>query len=251
VRLAIGGVIHRRWTLDAYLQAMAALEKPPDHVMAWVVDDADGLSSASIMAREGQKRAIVNVVCLPGIEYRRQSAGLREKVSMYTRLACLRNILAEVALGQECDALLSVDSDIIVPPDLLTRLLSTRKPWVAGLVRNSQDGRYWNVMRLRNIESDAGLTDHFLPVGVNAHGETWPGPEGAGWDPRDPAREQCLMAGAACLYSRDLLERARWRTDGRGRQEDVGFAIQAFRAGFRAWYVPVICQHLTVEGTTC
>ena len=237
MKVAVGGVIHDRWTVDPYLDAIEALRAPKDcEIMrVWVADGNYGNDLPGL-------RVIVDT--LPGAHYSRQTSNSRE---IYGRLAALRNVLAEVALGMDCDALLSIDSDIIVPADLLARLVATGKPWVAPLVRNAAEGAtprgHWNIFKLYEIERQAGLVDHFRPIGPN-----FPPPEGTDHDPRDRQKGRCLAAGACCLYSRELLEKVRWRTDGRGRQEDVGFAIGAFEAGFRAWYIPLVCRHLTVDG---
>ena len=238
MRIAIGGIVHERWTIPLYLEALDKLDtRGIDAVRTFVVD---GDLTEGCWDVGGEV-----VYCeLSGPHYRRQKSNDR---AIYGRMATLRNILRELALGMDCDALLSVDSDIIVQPDLLQRLVATVKPWVAPLVRNDVDGTnprgHWNVFKLRGIERDAGLVDHFLPMGPG-----WPKEEVLGWDPRDPKREECLAAGAVCLYHRELLEKVRWGTDERGRQEDIGFAMAAFKAGFRASYIPVRLKHLTVDG---
>lgn len=50
-----------------------------------------------------------------------------------TQVASARSILAEQALEQKASHILYVDDDMVVPPDLLTRLLSHEKPVVAAL----------------------------------------------------------------------------------------------------------------------
>jgi len=248
VKVAVGGLIHDRWTVDLYLDAIEALRPPKDcEIMrVWVADGNYGNDLPGL-------RVIVDT--LPGRHYHRDAGVPARNESerhmflreIYGRMAALRNVLAEVALGMDCDALLSIDSDIIVPADLVERLVATGKPWVAPLVRNAAEGAtprgHWNVFKLYEIERQAGLVDHFRPIGPN-----FPPPEGTDHDPRDRQKGRCLAAGACCLYSRELLEKVRWRTDARGRQEDVGFAIGAFEAGFRAWYIPLVCRHLTVDG---
>ncbi len=238
MKVAIGGIIHDRWTIEPYLAAMGKLDQPCEVAFCWVVDGSQELAE-----RLGGA-AVVNIAHLSGEQYERQESKSR---AIYARMATLRNLLATLALGMDCDALLSVDSDVIVPPDLLTRLLATKQDWVAPLVRNDAKNRtprgHWNVFKLTQIERQGGLVDHFRPMG-----DGWPTEDVLAWDPRDEKKERCLAAGACCLYSRKLLEAVRWRTDGRGRQEDIGFAVDAHLAGYRASYVPVRCRHLTVDG---
>ena len=244
MKIVVGGIIHERWTIDPYLEAMAKLAHPCEVVFAWVVDGSEELADQLAEHWWAPSAAVVNVTHLSGTRYTRQA---NEGEAIYQRMATLRNILRGLALDLGCDALFSVDSDIIVPSDVLTKLVATGKPWVAPLVRNDAEGGnprgHWNVFKLRGIERDAGLCDHFRPIGPG-----FPKEDMIGWDPRDQKKEQCLAAGAVCLYGRELLEKARWRTDSRGRQEDIGFSIDAFKAGYRAWYIPVQCRHLTVDG---
>ena len=250
MRVVVGGVLHERQTVPAYLEAMRVMETLGlDVTYLWV---HDGKVPSARLIHDGLFAHDISLMFpdLPGRQYDRQtlpSPSARREV--YGRLATLRNILADEALRLGADYLFSVDSDILPPPETLVRLVATGNPWVSALVRNSAtDRRCWNVFHLRRVDTDGGLVSHFLPCGNGARGEPWPGPEGVGWDPRDNSREQDLATGAVTLYSADLLRKARWATDHRGRQEDVGFAIQAFAAGYRAWYLPIFCRHLTVEG---
>ena len=247
LKVAIGGILHERWTVPAHLEAMWALNTTGLNVVhVWVLDGS--VPSVWEDSRAPLSRKLLS--SLPGRNYDRTSLTQpSERRAVYGRLATLRNMLADEALRLGADFLLSVDSDILPPPETLMRLLGAAQPWCAALVRNSAtDPRCWNVFRLRRVDTDGGLVSHFLPCGNGARGESWPNSAGAGWDPRDPKQERDLAAGACCLYSADLLRKTRWATDHRGRQEDVGFALSAFAAGYRAWYLPIVCQHLTVDG---
>ena len=246
MRIAIGGILHDRWTLEPYLNAMEALDLGGiEPVWTWVLDgefeheiDLPGWMGAS---------PLVASVDLPGPHYARQGGSVENRILVHRRLACLRNILRELAIEADCEALFSVDSDIIVPRNTLRRLVDTGEPWAAALVHNAPDGHAWNVFRVTDIESQGGFAHHFRAMGHGVEGN-WPPKDGVGWNPRDKTKEQNLGAGAVCLYRRDLLQVARWEAHGRGGGEDMGFALNAFRAGFSAWYLPILCRHLTVDG---
>jgi hypothetical protein len=243
MRIAIGGILHDRWTVPAYLEAMEALDLGGiEYVWTWVLD-----GQFDVPVELPGNSPFVAAVDLPGPQYARQGGNAEARVLVHRRLACLRNILRELAIEADCEALFSVDSDVIVPANTLRRLVDTAKPWAAALVHNSPDGRAWNVFRVTDIETQGGFAHHFAAMGDGVKGE-WPGREGAGWDPRDNQKTECLGAGAVCLYRRDLLQAARWEAHPRGGGEDLGFALNAFAAGYRAWYLPILCRHLTVDG---
>ncbi|HUT62135.1 MAG TPA: hypothetical protein VNA25_30215 [Phycisphaerae bacterium] len=248
MRVAIGGIVHDRWTIEPWFRSLERLDTTGLELRwAFVCDERISKWQTPLPIGPAVEGAVVEVT-IPGPHYNRSRENGRIE---YGRLATMRNILAETALGLGCDGLLSVDSDIAAPSRLLQDLVGSQKDWAAGLVRNSPDGRYWNVFKLREVATQGGLVSHFRPLPVAQErmqvGGGSGGREPRSGDPHDPTHEACLAAGAVCWYSRDLLLAARWQTDARGRQEDVGFALEAFRAGYRAWYVPTICKHLTVD----
>ena len=244
MKIVAGGILRDRWTVGAYLQAMAALDTGGHEVTwAWVLDD----TPADLVRAYVSDAVTLEVRNLPGPIYNRQGGMPQERNRLHARLACLRNLLREVALQAGADALFSVDSDILPPPETLVRLVDCGRPWVAALVRNSATSEAWNVYHLLHPEQ-GGLINHFLPTGTNPKGETWPGPEGCGHDPRNAAKTPDLCAGAVCLYHREVLEKARWKATAHGAGEDTGFGLEAFAASYYAWYLPIVCRHLTIDG---
>ena len=235
MRVAVGGIIHPRWTVAPYLEAMHKLQAGPHTIVpCWVADGE--VAGANAYLVDDRPR------------YNRETADTETLRQTYERLGTMRNMLAQIALGLDCEALLSVDSDIIVPETLLVNLAEANHPWVGALVPNSPTNRrVWNVFHY--LERD-GLCQHFEPVGVGADGVEWPRYGVWHCDPRDTMMVRDLAVGAVALYSREILLRARWHSNGRGHQEDLGFAADAFAAGYRAAYVPVVCEHLTVARAT-
>jgi hypothetical protein len=151
-------------------------------------------------------------------------ARVPERMCGYARMAYLRNMLRARAIYEGADFLLSVDGDVLPPRGLLQALLRADAPMASGLVCNDppvpgETPDHYNVME---FTSDGHYAFHVLPD--LAHG----GP--------------CDVAGAVCLYRRDLLEAARWAPDPQG--EDIGLGRLARQAGLRGRYVPVLCEHL-------
>jgi len=237
MRIVVGGIIHYRATIQQHLRSVLALDNGKHELKhAWVVDN----SPEVVRLLEGDADAIVDAR-IPGDRYKREQLPASRRRPIYARLAALRNMLAEVAISLGADALLSIDSDIVVPKHLLVKLADVDVDWVAALVRNGAEPTIYNVFKLVNNH-----VKRFAPIVYEGGFQR---PTSAVWyDPQDEGKKPCLAAGAVCMYSRRLLESARWSTDGRGCQEDVGFARNAHAEGFSAWYVPVICRHLTVGG---
>jgi len=152
-------------------------------------------------------------------------------------MAFLRNILRERALMERVDALVSIDSDICAPPDLARKLVAADHPWVAALVDNSaikDKERDQELVRMRGGERQyTRPCFNILNFGQDGTHRIAPDMVSGG---------EADYTGATCLYSRTLLERAAWTCDKSG--EDGGFSRQAQAAGYRARYLPILCDHL-------
>jgi len=239
VKVLIGGLIHDRGDItECYLRHLQELDLSGVEVRWFFVVDGSGQEWEDIHYWQN---------CLPGWftfisdngphwSRSRVKRGDVEVRPEFRRLAFLRNILRERAIMEEADALVSIDSDICVPSDLVQRFAEAGKPWVSALVDNSaqRDGngdqelvrmggglRTYNHPCYNICERDP-KTRRILPDFVNG-GEAW-------------------STGAVCFYSRELLGRARWAWDKGG--EDFGFSDMAKTAGYRARYLPIVCDHL-------
>ena len=274
MRIAIGGIVHWRNSVPAWLDRLARLDAGEHELVPiFVVDGRDGMD-------EHMRNLIYRV--FPGAALIVETGGTPENAypakrehqrAAYRHLALLRNDLAGLVLEKRADALLSVDSDIMPPPELVSALTGVGQPWVAALVRNSPHylhlGRepsteladmYWNVLYMAPPQPGKPLYQHFKPIGTDGIGGVWPvGP--ICWQPFDRKQERRLITGAVALYSRELLERVQWDGpiatpyDPSGRQclgEDISFGYRALEAGYYAWYVPVICEHrMEKRANTC
>ena len=157
----------------------------------------------------------------PVLEIDHHHWGVADKFAYMSRL---RNRLVELAIERDVDYFFSLDSDIVLPPYGLSKLLwysRTHPGVVSPSVNMVVGGLSWNVMRWAN-PSYPGLVDrNSIPL------------EG---------KADVIMA--AMLLDRSALE-CRWETHMAG--EDIGFCLDAEDRGIARWWYPdVRCQHLMV-----
>lgn len=222
--IAIGcPVANRAWILPEYLAALDALNWPRKRYL--FVDDRSEDATPKILKRFALEScgAVVERWCgPPGPGHRRGQYGM----DGYTHLAALRNRLAEMFLESGTDALFSVDSDVIVPPDAL-RVLA---PLVA-------DGRTIAALAISNVagrELDGEAQGNFMVErdGVFMHLPRR-APDGRLLE-ASPTKGTLEVdaAGACMLIPRAAFERGvRWGAHHQG--EDLFFAECAYAAGFR------------------
>ncbi|MBX6377289.1 MAG: glycosyltransferase family 2 protein [Clostridia bacterium] len=215
----VGAPVHNRaWILPAYLEALARLDYPADRLsFAFVVNDSTDESLAILrrfQSRGGYRR--IEVVELrtglpPDRRWRRAELGV------YRRLALARNRL--LAMLRDERFLFSVDTDILVPPDALARLLANDRDVCAALVYNDARNLYPNAM------CDVG--------GRLVHCFHFP--------PDRPFR--VAVTGAVYLLSARVCRVARYDDHPLG--EDVPFCQAARAVGFELWLDPrVRCRHV-------
>jgi len=241
MKVVVGGLIHNRPQVEAYLRHLRRLETA-DHEVEWVFV-LDGIDWNDQRHQDLPWPASANLL-FDGMDEGERPWSRREtqKPGCFAHLARLRNALREEVLDRGADGLLNVDSDIIVPSDLLLRLTNAGHPWVSALVRNRPgDKRVWNVLKVSEREGQPTWA-HFPAIGNGPHGTCWPGPGGAGRDPAEPGGGRSLVVGAVCWYSSELLEKVPFAAHQHG--EDWGFGMEALRQGYEGWYLPIRCEHL-------
>lgn len=219
MRVLAGGLIRDRVPqLRVYLRHLQTLRTGDVAVDWWFI--LDNCVPETVALVEGSFGRVGYTKVVDGGPAYVRETGQRH----YDRMARLRNYLRDRALGGGYDALLSIDSDIVIVPRLLEALLAADRPWVAAVVDNSRGARAaYNVMFERDVPGHFGRRPLDLVNGGPA-----------------------AMVGAVCLYRRSLLERAEYLDDPRG--EDVGFARSAAEARVGGWYVPLELEHLMTDG---
>ena len=129
-------VKNRAWILPDFLQALRALRVPTDtHVLFW--DDASTDGSRALLhafaATTPRVTVLENDVPYDG---NTSSRDVRNRPKLYARLATVRNMLLDHALALGADAILSVDSDILVAPSLLDALAAHETSYCSALICN-------------------------------------------------------------------------------------------------------------------
>jgi hypothetical protein len=140
-------------------------------------------------------------------------------------MAFARNLLSDLMREGDFAYLLSVDGDIMLHPATLGVLLGLGRDQASVLVGNTappDEPWAWNVL---DWTVDGQRITHIEPYQTGG---------------------TCGATGAACLYSRSILENCRFHADPQG--EDIGFArhVRQVDPKFRAAYVPCGAHHCMV-----
>jgi len=232
VKIAIGCIVRNRaWILPEYLTALAAIEFADKEFIFLENDSTDDTLRLidQFMHREISRG---NQVWL-GLDYRLNPPGHRRSeygLNSYERLASLRNLLLYMFQHTSADYLLSIDSDIIVPPDIVTKLLplASEGAIVAAAIANIPGGK-----------PDGRTPGNFMieSAGLLVHPPEYP----------LTGTMDVTVTGAVCLMPRDIIN-AGVRYGPHPQGEDVPFCLSASRAGCRIMVnFDVVCDHRMEE----
>lgn len=115
-KIAIGCPIRNRaWILPEYLEALQEIDYP-SKVYLFLENDSE---DESLYILQQIKPDMLQSIKTGADRWRRGEYNQDQ----FSHLAEVRNQFLEMFLQTDADYLLSVDSDVIVPPDILTRLL--------------------------------------------------------------------------------------------------------------------------------
>jgi len=203
-------VRNRGWILPRYLKCLENLDYPENlKRYAFVInncsDDTEHILEAFAQKHPGRVELIYENV--PG------SRGHRRGSYSLKALAHLRNLLLQTFLISDCDYLLSVDSDILMPPSSLRQLLADDLHIVSALVCNGHqigDENIYNVLmrEKENYQHILNFPRHrVFPV-------------------------DCT--GAAYLIKREVIEKGA-RYSAECGAEDIGFCQMAFQLGYKIY----------------
>lgn len=225
-KILIGAPIRNRaWVLPYYLAALDRLEYPKELLsFCFILNDSTDESRELLLDFYDNHDSVTIMDINQGSPVDREDRQDRDKI--YGPLAEVRNLLISHAAIIGADYLFSVDSDIIVPPDTLTRLLAHQKDIVAALIYNdyhfnaheNYPNRFPNIMIHRN-----GLQS-YRDYPLNSLFEV-------------------DVTGAVYLLSRDVCQQVRYGYHIEG--EDVHFCHEAKGKGFSLWCdSSIFCQHI-------
>lgn len=208
-------VRNRAWVLPRYLQALKNLDYDPANLeYCFVVNDSidDTLEILQAFRHEVPSPVKIITCDLHGNKEHRRG------YYSFFHLAILRNILLEEFLKSECSYLLSVDSDIIIPPVTLKTLIGSNCDIVSALVCNGHeigDTGIYNILRRR---AD-GRYEHIREF------------------PRYEVFEvDCT--GAAYLIKREVIGKYGVRYSASRGSEDIGFCENAKARGRKIYCNP-------------
>ena len=141
---------------------------------------------------------------------------------VFEYMARLRNRLLDVMIEREAEYFLSLDCDIVLPPNAITDLLlimeRTGADVISPAVALCFDPVEWNTM---NWDRTYTAWRHHIPMCT--------------------APVDVVMA--AMLLNRRAIESCRWMPNVQG--EDIGFCLLAEQLGISRWWVPEIaCTHI-------
>lgn len=147
-------VRNRDWILSEYLTAISKLDYPKHKIYLYFVlnDSVDNSKKILEQFKEDNLKSYFNITIIEknfGFPNDLGEQGLGRKNNGIDRgtycakaLSECRNMLLNAAMNHDFDYLFFVDSDIIVLPDVLTKLIETKKDVVAALVRNDHHNAY-------------------------------------------------------------------------------------------------------------
>jgi len=117
-KVAIGCIVRNRaWILPEYLQALKNINYPEKQFLFLENDSTD--NTLNILYQSGITGLLPVTSIKTGFAYWNRSG---YGINNYGHLAFIRNIYLEMFLLTDADYLLSIDSDVIVSPDIIDKL---------------------------------------------------------------------------------------------------------------------------------
>lgn len=135
--LVAAPINNRAWILPQFLESIKALTIPNDCEFSYLFLENDSTDDSLAILKEvtanWERCSIIEATNQLPI-YDRTGPGGH---AMYTRMAHLRNAIRFSAVKGEYDYLFSCDSDIMLQPDTIVRLLKHKLDFVAATISNS------------------------------------------------------------------------------------------------------------------
>lgn len=210
-RVAIGCPVRdRAWVLPEYLAALNAIDHAPKQYVFLENDCTDGTPQ---ILREWVADSPLMMTRVDGasVGHTRSEYGR----DGYAHLAAVRNRFLELVAATRADYLLSIDSDVIVPPDVLTTILPlANQQTIVGVALSNIPGK----------PLDGRLPGNFLVdrAGSLVHPYRYPLAGAMDVD----------VTGACCLIPMSAI-RAGVRYGPHPQGEDIVFCRDATARGFR------------------
>lgn len=205
-------VRNRAWILPRYLEHISRLEYPRDKLEYCFIINNCTDDTRQILEDFARKQSIPVKLVIADFQ---DKAGHTRGNYSFNRLAWLRNILLSEFLKSSCGFLFSVDSDILVPPDVLSKLIEDECEIISALVCNGHQVGDKQIFNILNKSKD-GTFIHLKEF------------------PRDRTF-QVDCTGAAYLIKRKMIEDMGIRYSAEFGAEDIGFCEAAREKGIKIY----------------
>ena len=143
----------RAWILPYFLEHLVNIDYDRKLIDIYCIINNSSDSSHEIMkefkAKYNNDYNSIQIEVQNNSEYSTKDVrrtDVRDKI--YNWLADLRNMIVKRCVKLDCDYLFSIDTDILVPSDILERLLNHNRDYVASLIYNGY------LYTPRNVEED-------------------------------------------------------------------------------------------------
>lgn len=226
--IAIGCIVRNRaWILPEYLDAISKIEYPNKRFL-FLENDSQDNTAELLKEFCNAGNAVIKQMSFSGnMDWHRKHYWK----DSFDRMSKIRNEFLNMFLETDAEYLLSIDSDIIIKPDLLDRLLShADQNTIVGAV----------ISNIPNKPVDGRVACNFMCLdhnGVFAHPKEYPVSGIMDVD----------VIGAVYLIPRKaIVEGVRYQANAHG--EDIGFCINAKKKGYKMKILfDAVCDHRMID----
>lgn len=236
-KILIGCPIRNRaWILSEYLRCIENLEYPKEFITCcFIINDSTDKTKSILSQWQSENYSRYESIKIIEINFGnkndmgetghgrqndKKKYACRKKVIIPT-LAILRNRLLEEARDGEYDYFFSVDSDILVNPDILNKLIETEKDIVAGLVHNGEVE--YNFLQFPGKSRNV-IPDRLFEV---------------------------KTTGAIILISQKVFINENIQYGNNSKGEDVDFCESARQQGFKSYILAEVQEHILNRSKKC
>lgn len=222
-------VRNRAWVLPEYLEHLRNLDYPKEKLaFKFILNDSTDESEKILNEFKENYQPEYRYIEIEKADFGypsdwgedREKNKLNRFKYAYKALSKLRNLILATAWADlETDYLFQVDSDILVRPDVLKRLIECGKDIVAALVVNKR-----NKLEQVFAYNFTPLSDSRIIV-----------PDGL---------FEVKTTGAVVLISRKVFENISICYSPKDSGEDEGFCENARKQGFKSYILPVLQEHI-------
>jgi GT2 family glycosyltransferase len=227
MKVAIGSPIKNRgWILPEYLKALNNIEYPNKEYIFLENDSIDISPDILYRYNFNDDYIIKSIKTELNIGEERSKYGANN----YSHLADIRNKFLELFLETDAEYLFSIDSDVIVPSNILTELLKyANDNTIIGVA----------ISNIPNKELDGKTPGNFMVInnGIIAHCNNYP----------SSGIMEVDVIGACYLIPRKAIEDGiRYKSNAQG--EDIPWCLQAKSKGYKLLVnFDLACKHKMIK----